>query len=182
MSTDATLHLPDSLPPDHEVIDPSEVAQNEAPADQFEGHDPELWLYRDRTIAMLRQYLRFAIEVGRLPSILGREFFRSRVTSYTMSSFEDAVIFVHDVDRVLERLAFFHQELISTVIFQEYTKEQAAEVLHCARKTVTREFPSAIDCVTEMFLEGELLNRLPLPVEKTCQEGESTDFSLSDCK
>ena len=177
MSTDATLHVPVSIPPDAEIID-----QNQVLAREFDARRRELWLYRQRTIAMLKRYLRFAIEVGRLPSILGREFFRSKVTSYRMSSFEDAVIFVHDVDRVLDRLVLFHQQLIATVIFQDYTQEQAAEVLQCARKTVGREFASAIDCVTEMFLEGELLNRLIVPVEKTCQEGESTDFSLSDCK
>lgn len=147
-----------------------------------DGADPEISLYRERTIAILQQYFRFSIEVGRLPSILGREFFRSKVTSYRMSSFEDAVIFVHDVERALAQLALFHQQVIATVIFQEYTKEQAAEVLGCARKTVTREFPVAIDFVSEIFLQGGLLNRLPRPVEKTCQEGESGDFLLTDCK
>jgi len=51
--------------------------------------DPDLWAYRERTIALLRRYLRISIEVGRLPSLLGRELFRSKVTSYRMSSFED---------------------------------------------------------------------------------------------
>ena len=148
-----------------------------------DGADPEISLYRERTIALLKAYLRFSVEVGRLPSVLGREFFRTKVTSYRMASFEDAVIFVHDVERTLAQLALFHQQVIATVIFQEYTKEEAAEVLGCARKTVTREFPIAVDCVSEIFLRGGLLNRLPpQPVEKTCQEGESPDFSLSDCK
>ncbi len=31
------------------------------------GSDPEFWLYRERTIALLRRYLRISIEVGRLP-------------------------------------------------------------------------------------------------------------------
>ena len=59
----------------------------------------EMWLYRERTVALLRRYLRISIEVGRLPSLLGRELFRSKVTSYRMTSFEDGVIFVHDVER-----------------------------------------------------------------------------------
>jgi hypothetical protein len=69
--------------------------------------DPDLWLYRDRTVALLRRYLRLSIEVGRTPSLLGREFFRSRVTSYGYSTFEDSVIFVHDVERSLEELNEF---------------------------------------------------------------------------
>ena len=32
---------------------------------EYEGQDPEMWLYRERTIAILRRYLRFSIEVGR---------------------------------------------------------------------------------------------------------------------
>src|ERR1700683_1704531 len=44
--------------------------------------DSDLWLYRDRTSGILRRDLRLAVEVGRLPALLGREFFRTRVTSY----------------------------------------------------------------------------------------------------
>ena len=37
--------------------------------------ESELWIYRDRTTAMLRRYFRLSVELGRLPSLLGREFF-----------------------------------------------------------------------------------------------------------
>ena len=57
-----------------------------------DGGNRDMWLYRERTVALLRRYSRISIEVGRLPSILGRELFRSKVTSYRMSSFEDGVI------------------------------------------------------------------------------------------
>jgi hypothetical protein len=65
--------------------------------------NPDLWLYR-RTEAILRKFFRMSVEVGRLPSILGSEFFRTHVTSYSVSSFEDAMIFVHDVERCVARL------------------------------------------------------------------------------
>ncbi len=132
--------------------------------------DPDLWAYRERTIALLRRYLRISIEVGRLPSLLGRELFRSKVTSYRMSSFEDAVIFVHDVERALSELDGFAKQVIATVIFQDYDQDEAAEVLRCARRTICRVFPLAVDQMTETFLEGGLLNRLPkAPVENFCQ-------------
>jgi len=57
--------------------------------------DPTLCLYRGRTIAMLKRYLRQSIEVGRMPSLLGREIFRAKITAYRATSFEDSVIFVH---------------------------------------------------------------------------------------
>jgi hypothetical protein len=150
---------------------------------EVEFRDPDLWLYRKRTVAMLKRYLRISIEVGRLPSLLGRELFRSKVTSYRMSSFEDAVIFVHDVERALEHLDDFSKKVVATIVFQDYGQDEAAEVLRCARRTICRAFPDALDKISEMFLEGGLLNRLPTaPVENSCQEGEEGDFCLSDCK
>jgi predicted DNA-binding protein (UPF0251 family) len=147
------------------------------------SYDPELWLYRERTLALLKRYLRISIEVGRLPSILGRELFRSRVTAYRMCSFEDAVIFVYDVERALAQLDAFSKEVLATVVFQEYSQDEAAEVLHCARRTVGRVFPAALDTLSEIFLEGGLLNRLPtMPVEISCQEGDGRRFLLSDGK
>jgi hypothetical protein len=148
------------------------------------GLDPDLWLYRERTIALLKRYLRISIEVGRLPSLLGRELFRSKVTSYRMSSFEDAVIFVHDVERALDQLDGFGKDLVAVVIFQDYSQDEAAEVLHCARRTVCREFPETVDRVSELFLDGGLLNRLPArrPVENSCQGGQNTQFPARGCK
>ena len=148
------------------------------------GSDPDLWLYRERTIALLRRYLRISIEVGRLPSLLGRELFRSKVTSYRMSSFEDAVIFVHDVERALHQLDAFGKDLVAVIVFQDYSQDEAAEVLHCARRTVCRGFPEAVDRISELFLEGGLLNRLPQrrSVENSCQGGPGAQFSASACK
>ena len=148
------------------------------------GRDPDLWLYRERTIALLKRYLRISIEVGRLPSLLGRELFRSKVTSYRMSSFEDAVIFVHDVERALDQLDNFGKDLVAVIIFQDYSQDEAAEILRCARRTVCREFPETIDKVSDLFLDGGLLNRLPprRPVENSCQGGQNTQFSASPCK
>jgi hypothetical protein len=145
------------------------------------GADPDLWLYRDRTVALLRRYFRISIEVGRLPSILGRELFRSKVTAYRMSSFEDAVIFVHDVERALDRLSDFPRQLVAAVVFHEYTQEEAAAAFCCTRRTICREYPIAVDHISEIFLQGGLLNWLPQPVEKSCQAGKNSRFSVTDC-
>jgi DNA-directed RNA polymerase specialized sigma24 family protein len=166
-------------PPAFSEGSPGSFAGNDRslPQDEQVSFDPDAWLYRERTVALLRRYLRISLEVGRLPSLLGRELFRSKVTSYRMSSFEDGVIFVHDVERALDQLGEFPRQLIATVVFQEYTQDEAAEVLRCARRTVCREFPIALDRMTEIFLEGGLLNRLPTrPVENSCQEGKEGDF------
>ena len=65
------------------------------------------------------------------------------MTSYRMTSFEDGVIFVHDVEHALEHLNAFSQQLVATIVFQDYTQDEAAEVLHCARRTVCRVSRSA---------------------------------------
>lgn len=147
------------------------------------GGDPDLWLYRKRTIALLRRYLRLSIAVGRMPSLLGREFFRTRVTSYPASTFEDSVIFVHDVERCLEKLSEFDKQLIAKIVLQEHSQEQAASLLGCGRRHAVRCYPEALDRVTEIFLKRELLTRLPSTKpepEKSCQGGKTDEFHVSD--
>jgi DNA-directed RNA polymerase specialized sigma24 family protein len=147
------------------------------------GSDPDLWLYRERTLGLLRRYHRLSVEVGRLPSLLGREFFRTRVTSYHAGTFEDAVIFVHDVARGLDKLESFDHKLIAKIVLQDYTHNETARLLGCWRRTVGRRFPEALDQLTDIFLEAGLLVRLPasdVAREKICQEGKSEENSVSD--
>jgi hypothetical protein len=141
--------------------------------------NPDLWLYRKRTVKLLRRYLRYALETGRLPSILGSEFFRTRVTSYGVGSFEDRVIFVRDVEICLQRMDKFSQELIARIVLQEYSHEKTASLLHCTRMTVHRELPETLDRMSEIFLEVGLLEAVPPNREKTCQGGKSDDFPAS---
>jgi hypothetical protein len=136
---------------------------------------PDLRPYRDRTRVLLRRYFQMSIELGRLPSLVGREFFRSRVTSYCMHTFEDAVIFVHDTERCLERLDRFSQQLIARIVFQDYTLEETAALVGCGRRTVVRRYPRALDRLSELLLEAELLRPLP------CQEGEDGGIPASRC-
>jgi DNA-directed RNA polymerase specialized sigma24 family protein len=148
-----------------------------------DGANPDLWLYRDRTVALLKRYMRLSVEVGRLPSLLGREFFRTRVTSYHVATFEDTVIFVHDVERMLGRLDPFSQKLIAKIVLQEYTQDEAARLLGCWRRTVGRRFPEALDRLSEMFLEGGLLRPFDEPepmAPETCQEAEIEENPASD--
>lgn len=150
---------------------------------QFQGPREELPLYRGRTVALLRRYFRMSIDMGRLPSIVGREFFRARTTGYRVASFEDAVIFVHDMERCLEELDAFSQKLIARVTFQEFTQEEAAQQLGCARRTVLRRYAETLDQLAEMLLERELLAPLPchdLGEDESCQASESRRSSASD--
>jgi DNA-binding XRE family transcriptional regulator len=131
-------------------------------------------------VALLRRYLRISVETGRLPSLLGREFFRTRVTRYHLSTFEDAVIFVHDVERSLEKLREADQQMIARIVLQEYTQEEVARLLHCCRQTIGRMYCEALDRTTEIFLAMGLMEAFP-PAEgaENCQEGDSCENPAS---
>jgi hypothetical protein len=123
--------------------------------------DPDLWLYRNKTISVLRRYMRWSLEAGRVPSLLGRELFRSRVTSYSASTFEDKILFLYDVERCLDRLDEFDQQLVARAILQEHTHEATARFLHCTRRTVERRLPDLLDELSHAFLRAQLLTPLP---------------------
>lgn len=161
--------------------------------------DPDLWLYREQTVALLKRYFRLSVEVGRLPSLLGREFFRSRVSSRQVTTFEDTVIFVHDVERALEKLDEFEKKLIAVVVLQDHAYTEVAHRLKCERRTVGRQVREALDHLSEILLTGGLLKRLPdcgvsslrsgtaeaavapcIEREKSCQEGKVDEFLVSD--
>jgi len=148
------------------------------------GEDPDLWLYRDRTVAILKRYSRLSIEAGRLPSLLGREFFRGHVSHYQVTTFEDVVIFVHDVETCLEKLDSFSQQLIAKCVLLDYSQDEAARLLGCWRRTVGRRYPEALDRLSELFLAGGLLKRVGDPAStspKTCQEVENDEILASGC-
>jgi len=123
--------------------------------------NPDLWLYRGRTTALLRRYMRLSLEAGRLPSVIGREFFRAKITTYKATTFEDRVIFVHDVEGCLERLTPFDQKIIARLVLQEHDHERAARLLHSTRKTIERRLPELLDELSEEFLRVRLLAPLP---------------------
>lgn len=119
--------------------------------------DPGMWIYRQRTAALLQRYFRLSLEVGRLPSVLGREFFRSRFSGRQNAGFEDAVIFVHDVEHCLEELDGFSQEILVWVVLQGYSQEEASRLLGCARRTISRHVPEALDRLSEILIREQML-------------------------
>ena len=144
------------------------------------GEDPDMWLYRDRTVEILKRYSRLSIEAGRLPSLLGREFFRGHVSHYQVTTFEGVVIFVHDVETCLEKLDSFSQQLIAKCVLLDYSQDEAAKLLGCWRRTVGRRYPEALDRLSELFLAGGLLKRVGDPAsasQKTCQGSKTTNSS-----
>ena len=154
-----------------------------APGLPFEwGADPDLWLYRDRTMALLYRFSRLSTEAGRLPSILGQEFFRNQITSYNLSSFEDVVIFVHDIERSIAQLDTFSQELIERIALQGFSQEEAARLTGSSRRTVVRRYPEALDQLSEIFLKAGILQPFAKPsrtASVACQEVEFAALAVT---
>jgi hypothetical protein len=123
--------------------------------------NPALPLYRRRTEGLLRKYFRMAMELGHLPSLLGKEFFRAHVSSYTTHTFEDAVIFVHDVERCLELLPKHWQMVIARLFFQQYSNEEAAALMGCGLSTFERHRAEAVRAISAIFLKRGMLERMP---------------------
>jgi hypothetical protein len=139
-------------------------------------------IYRGRTVAMLRKYMQYSIETGRMPSLLGREFFRSKVTSYTVVTFEDRVIFVHDMETCLGKLDEFSRQLIARHILQEHDRFETARLLQCNEKTVRRITPLVLDQLAEILLDVGLIERVETLSPNSCQGGKNGPFSVSDCE
>ena len=129
---------------------------------------PQTAFYRSYTEAMLRRYGVLALESGRVPSLLGREMFRGKVTSYRVHAFDDVVIFVHDVGQCIRLLTPDQQQLIHRIGVQEYTFGEAASMLLMSLRSVQRRYFDAVDELTLIFLKRRLLERL---ITDPCQEG-----------
>ncbi len=123
-------------------------------------------LYRDRTVALLRRYLRLSLDLGRTPSLLGGQMFRARVTAYRAHTFEDVVIFVHDMEQCLRRLDPLSRILIAKIVLAEYTSDEVAGQLRTTRRQINRRLELALDQTSEMLVTSDLMfsmhaDRLP---------------------
>jgi hypothetical protein len=116
-----------------------------------------LAFYRKHTEKMLRRYLYASMQVGRAPSILGEPIGRGWVSSRPVRTFEDAVIFVLDVEKCLNQLEPLDRQMLSRIVIQEYTQAEAATMLGMSVRTICYKFPRALDRLTEKLLKTGLL-------------------------
>lgn len=119
----------------------------------------DLHVYREHTANLLRRYFQCSVELGRLPAPLGKGlgFLRAKASSYKISSFEDTMIFVHDIERCIKRLNQFEQVLMQRVAMQDYTIDETAKILRCAKSTVMERYQDGLDRLTAMFLGNGML-------------------------
>lgn len=118
---------------------------------------PEMLCFRGQTLALVRHFFEISSQVGRVSSLLGREFFRSRVSHHAIPSFEEQAIFVRDVELCLEKLGAEQREVLTLLGLYDYSCDEVSRMMHCSRTLVRQWFNEALDCLSEIFLRARLL-------------------------
>jgi Sigma-70, region 4 len=142
------------------VVERPDQKANPHPIDENQSMgtpDVSLAFYRKHTEGMLRRYLYASMQVGRAPSILGDPIARGWASSRPVRTFEDAVIFVLDVERCLDKLSALDRALLSRIVLQEFTQAETAALLGMSARAVTYKYPQAVDRLTERLLNARLL-------------------------
>jgi len=119
---------------------------------------PETLCFRGQTLAIMRHFFELSCQVGRLSSLLGREFFRAKVSHHAIPSFEEQAVFVRDVEICLARLSDEHAEMITLIGLYDFSRDEIAAMLHCKAHWVSYQVARALDALTEIFLQAGVLN------------------------
>lgn len=132
-----------------------------APLPEFEPDDrdprPEMLCYRRQTLALVRNFFELSSQVGRVCSLLGREFFRARVSHHTIPSFEEQALFIRDLELCLSLLRKPEAEVIVLLGVYDLPYDQAALRLHSSPAVLSQQFTEALDRLSEIFLERGVL-------------------------
>lgn len=135
-------------------VPPAELEQGVAPRRDTEDG---MAFYRKHTEKMLRRYLYASMLVGRAPSILSEPVSRGWASSRPVRTFEDAVIFVLDIENCLKKLDALDRQILGKVVLQDYTQVETACLLGMSIRTMSVRFPQALDRLTRVLLDAELL-------------------------
>lgn len=114
---------------------------------------------RKQVARVLHRYLQTSLLVGRTPSFLGNQVLRGRATSHRIPSFEDAVIFLLDVEKCLKQLDPFSQTVVVHIALEDYTPPEAARLTRESERTIHRIYGAALERLAELFREYEVFGR-----------------------
>jgi hypothetical protein len=114
---------------------------------------------RKLALKVLYRYLQTSMQVGRAPCFLGNQVFRGRVSSHRIPSFEDAVIFLFDVEKCLKQLEPLAQTVITRIALEDYTPPEAARLTGESERTIHRVYGAALERLAELFREYEVFGR-----------------------
>lgn len=114
---------------------------------------------RDMALSVLNRYFQMSMLVGRAPCFLDNKVFRGRVSSHRLPSFEDAVIFLFDVEKCLKQLDRLSREVVVHIALEDYTPSEAALLTGESKRSIQRIFGAALERLAELFREYEVFGR-----------------------
>lgn len=121
--------------------------------------EPETVCYRGQALAIVRHFFEMSCQLGRLPSILGREFFRAKVSHHAIPSFEDQALFAHDIRQSLTKLDEDEMRVLTLIGLYDLNLDEAAEMLHWSTGYISQRFAGALAHLTQIFLDNGVLRR-----------------------
>ncbi|MGA7522414.1 MAG: hypothetical protein WBW84_08020 [Acidobacteriaceae bacterium] len=145
----AALAVPLVLPAAQAVAQPAE------PAPQLRVVGGQ-WQNRSNALRVLHRYLQTSMLVGRTPCFLGNTVFRGRATSHRIPSFEDAIIFLFDVEKCLKQLDPLSQVVVAHIALEDYTPPETARLTGESERTIHRVYGTALEQLAEIFREYEV--------------------------
>jgi len=149
------------MPAETRTVRPSYKTRYNRPPAQAVAFDPEpeTICYRGQTLAIVRHFFEMSCQLGRLPSILGREFFRAKVSHHAIPSFEDQALFAHDVQQALLKLDEDELEVLTLIGLYGLNNDEAARLLNRSAGRVNRRYSEALARLTQIFLDTGVLSR-----------------------
>jgi hypothetical protein len=148
----AALAFPLLLPVAQAVAEPAQSAPRLAVVD---GRSQS----RKAALRVLYRYFQTSMLVGRAPCFLSNHVFRGRVSSHRLPSFEDAVIFLFDVEKCLKQLDRFSQVVVTHIALEDYTPPEAARLTGESERTIHRVYGAALERLAELFRDYEVFGR-----------------------
>lgn len=122
-----------------------------------EPEEIDLYFLRAHTHGLLRRFMYAALQPCRIGSTLRDPVSRGWVSSQPLLSFEDAAIFVYDMEKCIKSLPSLDRDILYRVVIQGYTQAEAALLLGMSTRTMSYKFPAAMDRLTKRLIEAELL-------------------------
>ena len=122
-----------------------------------EPEEIELYFLRAHTHGLLRRYLYSSFQPCRVGSVLRDPVGRGWVSSRPICTFEDAMLFVFDMEKCIKSLPSLDRDILTRTVLQEYTQTEAAVLLGMSARAMSYKFSAAMDRLTRKLIEAELL-------------------------
>ena len=143
---------------------------------------PNLAFYRKFTEALLARYMSMSIDMGRVPSLMGRELFPGHVSHSRVTGFDDVVHFVHDVAACLKLLSPGQQYLVRRIAMHGYSQPDVAAMLGISLSTVIRRYNLALDRLTSLLIERSLLQPAGYAPQAAAREPQPSINTMRACR